>query len=116
MSSTSQQQAPTTSLKDSLRHYWGYDGFLPLQEEAMSCVMAGEDSIVVLPAGGGRSLCFQTPAVCLEGMAIVVSPLISLMKAKSIRCGPVAFPLRLSTARCPFMRNTRSRTRSGVAN
>ncbi|MBC8355047.1 MAG: DNA helicase RecQ [Planctomycetes bacterium] len=80
MASTTQQQILATSLKHTLQQFWGYDGFLPLQEQAMSCVMSGEDSVVVLPTGGGKSLCFQAPAVCLDGMAIVVSPLISLMK------------------------------------
>jgi len=95
MSSTEQQQAPTAFLKDTLRQYWGYDEFLPLQEEAMACVMAGKDSVVVLPTGGGKSLCFQAPAVCLDGLALVVSPLISLMKDQvdTLRsCGvPAAF-------------------------
>ncbi len=68
------------SLDDVLRQYWGYDRFLPLQEEAMSCVLQGRDSVVVLPTGGGKSLCFQAPAMCLPGLALVVSPLISLMK------------------------------------
>jgi len=69
-----------TSLADVLRQYWGYDSFLPLQAEAMSCVLQGRDSVVVLPTGGGKSLCFQAPAMCLPGLAVVVSPLISLMK------------------------------------
>jgi ATP-dependent DNA helicase RecQ len=69
-----------TALTDVLKKYWGYDGFLPLQPEAMTCVMDGGDSIVVLPTGGGKSLCFQAPAMCLDGLAIVISPLISLMK------------------------------------
>lgn len=64
----------------ALERYWGYDGFLPLQEAAMRCGMSGRDSLVVLPTGGGKSLCFQAPAVCSDGLAIVVSPLISLMK------------------------------------
>jgi len=63
-----------------LRRHWGYSDFRPLQREAMECVLRGRDSLVVLPTGGGKSLCFQVPAVRLPGMAIVVSPLISLMK------------------------------------
>jgi ATP-dependent DNA helicase RecQ len=62
-----------------LRRYWGYDGFRPLQAEAMQAVLAGRDSLVVLPTGGGKSLCFQAPALLLPGLAVVVSPLISLM-------------------------------------
>ena len=67
-------------VKAALKQYWGYDEFLPLQERAIECVLHGRDSIVVLPTGGGKSICFQAPAVSLPGMAIVVSPLISLMK------------------------------------
>ena len=56
-------------LLETLRTYWGYDSFLPLQAEAMSCVLRGRDSVVVLPTGGGKSLCFQAPAMCLPGLA-----------------------------------------------
>ena len=63
-----------------LRKYWGYDSFRPLQGEAMAAVVAGRDSVVVLPTGGGKSLCFQAPALHMPGLALVVSPLISLMK------------------------------------
>lgn len=68
------------ALHGALQKYWGYETFRPLQREAMACVMGNRDSVVVLPTGGGKSLCFQAPAVCLPGTAVVVSPLISLMK------------------------------------
>ncbi|HEY4261557.1 MAG TPA: DNA helicase RecQ [Schlesneria sp.] len=71
---------PTTPLRDALLRYWGYDSFRPLQAEAMQAVVEHRDSLVVMPTGGGKSICFQAPAVTMPGIAIVVSPLISLMK------------------------------------
>jgi ATP-dependent DNA helicase RecQ len=68
------------NLQEILEHFWGYTTFRPLQREAMDAVMAKRDSLLVLPTGGGKSLCFQAPAIALEGLALVVSPLISLMK------------------------------------
>jgi len=67
-------------MRGILREFWGYDRFRPLQEEAMEAVLRGEDSLVILPTGGGKSLCFQAPALAMEGTAVVVTPLISLMK------------------------------------
>ena len=67
-------------LRRILREYWGYGEFRPLQTEAMRAVTDGRDSVVILPTGGGKSLCFQAPALQLPGLAVVVSPLISLMK------------------------------------
>ena len=69
-----------SALEAAMRRHWGYDRFLPLQREAMECVLAGRDSVVVLPTGGGKSLCYQAPALVAKGPAVVVSPLISLMK------------------------------------
>ncbi len=67
-------------LRNILRQVWGFESFRPLQAEAMRSVVEGRDSVVVLPTGGGKSLCFQAPALAMDGVAVVVSPLISLMK------------------------------------
>jgi ATP-dependent DNA helicase RecQ len=68
------------SIEQVLRKYWGFDKFLPMQKQAMECVCRGRDSIVVLPTGGGKSLCFQTPALVMPHLTLVISPLIALMK------------------------------------
>src|SRR5688572_30691663 len=68
------------TLGDVLSKYWGYTSFRPLQREAMAAILDGRDSVVVLPTGGGKSLCFQAPALVRGGLGLVVSPLISLMK------------------------------------
>ena len=72
--------AELTQAEKVLRDVWGYDAFRPLQENSIRCVLDRRDSLTVLPTGGGKSLCFQVPALCVDGMAVVVSPLISLMK------------------------------------
>ena len=86
-------------LRDLLKTYFGYESFLPLQEEIIANVLALRDSLVLMPTGAGKSLCYQLPALCLEGLTLVVSPLIALMKDQvdALKANGVAAELINST-------------------
>ena len=66
--------------QETLKEYWGYDSFRPKQEEIVSAALEGRDVLAILPTGGGKSVCFQVPGMMKDGIAIVVTPLIALMK------------------------------------
>ncbi|MDG1950738.1 MAG: DEAD/DEAH box helicase, partial [bacterium] len=70
----------TPSMKKTLKTHFGYDDFRPLQEEIIQSVLDGNDAFVLMPTGGGKSMCFQLPSLLNDGLTLVVSPLIALMK------------------------------------
>lgn len=65
------------SATDTLKRYWGYDNFRPMQAEIIASVLAGHDTVGLLPTGGGKSITFQVPALMLQGLTVVVTPLIT---------------------------------------
>src|SRR5262250_970778 len=94
------------ALKDVIARTWGFQELRPLQEPAMRAVLEGRDSLVVLPTGGGKSLCYQAPAVLRGDTTVVISPLISLMKDQVDRLQSCGVPaVQINSAQTPRQRN-----------
>ena len=83
---------PESDLLTPLRRYWGYSTFRPLQERIVRSLLAGHDACVVMPTGGGKSLCYQLPAVMSEKTAVVISPLIALMQDQAAQLAQMGIP------------------------
>ena len=80
---SSNGQNDSKTLTDHLQQNFGFDGFKEPQEDIINNLLAGRDTFVIMPTGGGKSLCYQLPAIISKGCAIIVSPLIALMKNRS---------------------------------
>ena len=90
-----------TELLTTLRRYWGYATFRPLQERIVGSLLGGHDTCVVMPTGGGKSLCYQLPAVMLGRTAVVVSPLIALMQDQSAQLAQMGIPAGVLNSSMP---------------
>jgi len=87
---------PPTELLGALRRYWGYDSFRPMQERIVRSLLGGQDACVVMPTGGGKSLCYQLPAALLaDRTVVVVSPLIALMQDQVAQLGQMGISAAL---------------------
>src|ERR1700752_1812713 len=83
---------PEPDLLSPLRRYWGYQAFRPLQERIVKSLLAGRDTCVIMPTGGGKSLCYQLPAVVSGRTAVVISPLIALMQDQAAQLEQMGIP------------------------
>jgi ATP-dependent DNA helicase RecQ len=85
-----------------LKQYWGYEAFRPLQEDIIRSVLEGRDTLALLPTGGGKSICYQVPALAMEGLTLVVSPLIALMQDQVSRLESLNIPAACIHAGVPY--------------
>lgn len=92
---------PEADLLGPLRRYWGYNSFRPLQERIVRSLLEGHDACVVMPTGGGKSLCYQLPALVLGKTAVVISPLIALMQDQATQLAQMGIPAAVLNSTLP---------------
>ncbi|RYY64618.1 MAG: DEAD/DEAH box helicase, partial [Chitinophagaceae bacterium] len=86
-----------------LKKYWGYDRFRPLQQDIIEAVLAQQDVLALLPTGGGKSVCFQVPVMAMDGICLVISPLIALIKDQVEHLTKRGIPALAVYSGMPFM-------------
>src|SRR6266446_6543205 len=96
------QQWSTVRILETVRRYWGFDSFRPMQEAAIRAGLESQDSLVVMPTGGGKSLCYQVPPELEQRTDIVVSPLIALMKDQVDGLRECGYPAAALYSGMPF--------------
>src|ERR1700730_19336644 len=84
--------SPAPDLLATLHRYWGYETFRPLQERIVHSLLAGRDAAIIMPTGGGKSLCYQLPAVVSGQTVVVISPLIALMQDQAAQLAQMGIP------------------------
>ena len=102
-------------IHEVLRRWWGFDSFRPVQEQIVRAAMEGRDTLALMPTGGGKSLTYQVPTMAREGLCIVVTPLIALMKDQVDRLRARAFPPWRSTRASRRGRSTSRWTTASMA-
>ena len=107
---------PAIDLHGPLRRYWGYTEFRPLQERIIHSILEGHDTAVVMPTGGGKSLCYQLPAVVSQGTVVVISPLIALMQDQVAQLTQMGIPAAVLNSAIPWSEqsNVISQARQGA--
>ncbi|MXY45976.1 MAG: RecQ family ATP-dependent DNA helicase [Chloroflexi bacterium] len=102
-------------MQELLKRYFGYDEFRPLQEEIIGSVLQKRDTLVIMPTGGGKSLCYQLPALKFDGITLVVSPLIALMKDQvdALKANGIAAEFINSTLTFAEIRRVQEQAHSG---
>lgn len=90
------------AIREALEQYWGYATFRPKQEEVVHALLAGRDAAVILPTGGGKSLCYQLPAVVAHKTCVVISPLIALMQDQAAQLGQMGIPAATLNSTSPL--------------
>ena len=99
--------SPDHNLHALLRQYWGYDEFRPQQEAIIRCLLSGRDACVVMPTGGGKSLCYQLPSLVVGGVTIVISPLIALMQDQEVQLAQMGIPAATLNSSTPYAQQQR---------